>query len=101
MVLRNEKSKEKINTIEIEFLKSVNSLVNIEKYQFRFRPGMGITDAFSALKKIQMGFRDESKNFKKTSKKVFKNFFRIDDTEERCLEVLVKALMSMYEGTKT
>ena len=83
-------------------------MVKVDKMQFRFMPGKGTIDAVFILwrlqeeyldkeKKLCMCFTDQEKAFNRIPRKVFEWTMR----KKGIPEVMVRAVMSLYEGTKT
>ena len=87
--------------------KKIKELVKVDDIQFGFMPGKGTTDAFFILrmqeefrgkeKKLYMCFVDLEKAFDRVPRKVMKWALR----NKSLPEVLVKAVMSLYEDSRT
>ena len=88
--------------------KRIRELVKVDNMQFGFMPGKGTTDALFILRRMQEEFRgreeklymcfaDLKKAFDRVPKKVMKWALR----KKSLPEVLVKAVMSLYEGSRT
>ena len=89
-------------------LKRIRELVKVDDMQFGFMPGKGTTDALFILRRMQKEFRgrekklymcfvDLEKAFDGVPRKVMKWALR----KKSLPEVLVKAVMSLYEGSRT
>ena len=88
--------------------KKTRELVKVDDMQFGFMPGKGTTDALFILRRMQEEFRgkekklymcfvDLEKAFDRVPRKVMKWALR----KKSLPEVLVKAVMSLYEGSRT
>ena len=88
--------------------KRTRELVKVDDMQFGFMPGKGTTDALFILRRMQEEFRgrekklymcfvDLEKAFDRVPRKVMKWTLR----KKSLPEVLVKAVMSLYEGSRT
>ena len=88
--------------------KRIRELVKVDDMQFGFMPGKGTTDASFILRRMQEEFRgkekklymcfvDLEKAFDRVPRKVMKWALR----KKSLPEVLVKAVMSLYEGSRT
>ena len=88
--------------------KRIRGLVKVDDMQFGFMPGKGTTGALFILRRIQDEFRgrqkklymcflDLEKAFDRVSRKVMEWALR----KKSLPEVLVKAVMSLYEGLRT
>ena len=86
----------------------IQELVNIDSMQFGFMPGRGTTDALFVArrmqeekrdkkKKLYMGFVDIEKAFDIVPKKVME----WATTKKGLTKVIVRAVMSLYQGAKT
>ena len=94
--------------VERELEKRIRELVMVDDMQFGFMPGKGTTDALFILRRMQEEFRrrekklymcfvDLEKAFDRVPRKVMKSALR----KKILPEVLVKAVMSLYEGSRT
>ena len=88
--------------------KRIKELVKVDDMQFGFMPGKGTVDALFILRRMQEEFRgkekklymcfvDLEKAFDRVPRKVMKWALR----KKSLPEVLVKAVMSLYEGSRT
>ena len=88
--------------------KKIQKLVNVDAMQFGFMPGRGTTDALFVVhgmqeeyrnkkKKLYMCFVDIEKAFDRVPRKVMEWAMR----KKGLLEVIVRAVMSLYHGAKT
>ena len=88
--------------------KRIRELVKVDDMQFGFMPGKGTTDALFILRRMQEEFRgrekklymcfvDLEKAFDRVSGKVMKWALK----KKNLPEVLVKAVMSLYESSRT
>ena len=88
--------------------KRIRELVKVDDMQFGFMPGKGTTDALFILRRMQEEFRgrekklymcfvDLEKAFDRVPRKVIKWALR----KKSLPEVLVKAVISLYEGSRT
>ena len=86
----------------------IRTLVNLNEMQFGFMPGKGTVDAIFIVrrmqekyqkkdKKLYMCFFDMEKAFDKVPRKVVGCAMR----KKGLLEVMVRAVMSLYDGAKT
>ena len=86
----------------------IRALLNIDSMQFGFMPGRGTTDALFVVrrmqdesrdkeKKLYMCFVDIEKAFDRVPRKVMKRAMR----KKGLPEVILRAVMSLYHGTKT
>ena len=89
-------------------LEKIRELVKVDDMQFGFMPGKGTTDTLFVLrrmqeefqkkeKKLYMCFVDLEKVFDRVHRKVMEWVLR----KKSLPEVLVKAVMSLYEGSRT
>ena len=94
--------------VERVLKKRIRCLVNMNKMQFGFMPVRGTIDAPFILrrmqeehedkgKKLYMCFVDLEKAFNRVSRKVMEWAMR----KKKVPEVMVKAVMSLYDGAKT
>ena len=88
--------------------RQIRTLVNLNKMQFGFMPGKGTVDAMFIVrrmqkeyqkkdKKLYMCFVDIEKAFDGVPRKVMELAMR----KKSLLEVMVRAVMSLYDGAKT
>ena len=88
--------------------KRIQTLVNLNKVQFGFMPGKGKVDAIFIVrrmqeeyqkqdKKLYMCFVDMEKAFERVPRKVMELAMR----KKGISEVMVRAVMSLYDGAKT
>jgi hypothetical protein len=88
--------------------KRIRKLVNVDEMQFGFMPGKGTTDAIFILRRLQEEYRDKErklyicfvdleKAFDRVPRKVMEWAMR----KRNVPEVLVKAVMSLYNGART
>ena len=88
--------------------KRIRELVKADDMQFGFMPGKGTTDALFILRRMQEEFRgrekklymcfvDLEKTFDRVPRKVMEWALR----KKRLPKVLVKVVMSLYEGSRT
>ena len=83
----------------------IRTLVNLNKMQFGFMPGKGLVDAIFIVrrmqeeyqKKLYMCFVDMEKAFDRVPRKVMESAMR----KKGLSEVMVRAVMSLYDGAKT
>ena len=97
-----------MNMIERVLERRIRELVNIDSMQFGFKPGRGTTDTLFIVRKTQEEYRDKKK-------KLYMSFVDIEEAFDRVprkvmkwamrkkglLEVILRAVMSLYHGTKT
>ena len=94
--------------VERVLTKRIRCLVNMNKMQFGFMPGRGTIDALFILRRMQEEYQDRGKKlymclvnleiaFDRVSRKVTEMAMR----KKKVSEVLMKALMSLYDGAKT
>ena len=85
--------------------KRIRVLVEVDNMQFGFMPGRGTTDALFILRSMQKVYREKDKKivhvFCRFKKGLLIEFQRVTQWALRkkgLPEVLVKAVMSLYEG---
>ena len=87
--------------------KRIRELVKVDDMQFGFMPGKGTTDALFILRRMQEEFREREKKLYMCFVDLEKAFHRVPrkvmkwaSRKKRLPEVLVKAVMSLYEGSR-
>ena len=94
--------------VERVLKRRIRTLVNLNEMQFGFMPGKGTVDAIFIVrrmqeeyqkkdKKLYMCFVDMEKAFDRVPRKVMKRAMRMKGLSE----VMVRAVMSLYDGPKT
>ena len=88
--------------------KRIRCLVNPNKMQFGFMPGRGTIDAQFILHRMQEKYQDEGKklymcfiDLEKAFERVLRKVMEWAMRKKKVLEVMVKAVMSLYDGAKT
>ena len=90
--------------------KRIRALVEVDDMQFGFMPGRGTTDAFFIVRRMQDEYREKHKKFVyvfhrfregKTFDRVPGRVIQWALRKKGIPEMLVKAVMSLYEGSKT
>ena len=100
--------KHRMKIVERVLEKRIRALVQVDNMQFGFMPGKERTDALFIVrrmqeecrakdKKLYMCFADLEKAFDKVSRRVMQWVLR----KKGLLEILMKAVMSLYENSKT
>ena len=86
----------------------IRELVYIDSMQFGFMPGRGTTDALFEVRRMQEEYKDKKKKFYMCSVDIEKTFDRVSRKvmewvmrKKSLLEVIVRAVMSLYHGAKT
>ena len=88
--------------------KRIRELVKVDDMQFGFMPEKGTTDALFILRRMQEEFRGREKklymcfvNLEKAFDRVPRKVMKLALRKKSLPEVLVKAVMSLYEGSRT
>ena len=88
--------------------KRIRCLVNMNKMQFGFMPGRGTIDAQFILHRMQEKYQDKGKklymcfiDLEKAFERVLRKVMEWAMRKKKVLEVMVKAVMSLYDGAKT
>ena len=82
--------------------KRIRGLVTIDDMHFGFMPGKGTTHALFILRRMQEKFRETKQKLYMCFVDLKKAFDRVPrKVMEGLAEVLVQAVMSLYEGSKT
>ena len=87
--------------------KRIGELVKVDDMQFGFMPGKGTTDALFILRRMQEEFRGREKklymcfvDLEKAFDRVPRKVMKWTRRKKSLSEVLVKAVMTLYEGSK-
>ena len=82
-------------------------MVVVDNLQFGFMPGRGITDALFIVKRMQEGYGEKDKKLYMCIMDLEKTFDRVPRRvmlwalkKKGLPDILVKAVMSLYEGSK-
>ena len=85
----------------------IRELVNIDAMQFDFKPSKGMADGLFVLR-MQKDYRDKRKKWYMSFVDIERAFDRVPrkvmeraKTKKGFLEVIVRAVMSLYHGAKT
>ena len=100
--------KRAMKIVEWVLERQIQTLINLDKMQFGFMPGKGTVDAIFIVrrmqeeyqkkdKKLYMCFVDMEKTVDRVPRKVMEWAMRKKDLSE----VIVRAVMSLYDGAKT
>ena len=88
-------------------MKIIKALVEVDDMQFGFIPGTGTTDAFFMVRRMQKEYREKDKKLYLCFVDLEKAFGRIPRRvmqwalrKKGLPEILVKAVISLYEGSK-
>ena len=97
-----------VKIVERVLEKRVRCLVNMNKMQFGFMPGRGAIDALLSLRRMQEEYQDKGKelyvcfvDLEKAIDRVPRKVMEWAMMKKKFLEVMVKVVMSLYNGTRT
>ena len=100
--------KHEMKIVERVLQKRIKTLVEVDDMQFGFMPGRGMTDALFIVRRMQEEYREKDKklymcfvDLEKAFNRVPRRVMQWTLRKKELPEILVKVVMSLYEGSKT